>query len=822
MLFFITLLNSFEIWIVLFIGIISANDIDRRIGTITIINTLRKEEENGLFDQRLNSSKDDGEQSYDGMSDAERFRLLFDISPMGITTVDKKGVITDINKSGAELIGYDPDEIIGKHFTKLPIFSKNTIPRLLKLIPRLIQGKSIDPFEVNVVGKDGRNHIVEVNISPLKKEGKYFGIQAVMQNITKRKYAEKALNEQDKELRDFFNNANDLIQSVNRDGSFNFVNKKWKEVLEYSDREIEKIHFTDIIRDDYVSHCENIFHRLSQDESFSNVDVVFQTKSGEDIFVNGNISAKVVDGELVLTHGIFRDMTKQRLDQKALEESEAKLRDSEERLKEAQQIARMGRWDYVHAEDKLMWTDTIFDIFEVGPERFGQTFDDFLSLVHPEDRKLITDAWSKSLKYKEPYTIEHRLLLHDDKIKWVREECKTRFDEQGNPIHSTGIVQDVTDRKRAEAIKEEYQRILSSTLDSVDSLLMVIDKEYRVVLSNWKDHEWVPEEEREKRPYCYKAMKNLDSRCGHCPPSKTFQDGIARRYEDQNPIDGRYKEISVIPIFDEDGLVKYVLENVRDVTDQKKAEEELRELNQNLEKKVEQRTDRIRQLVQRKDDFINQLGHDLKNPLGPFMQLLPVLKNHVCDEKDKQMVEVLERNANYMRNLVRKTIDLAKLNSADTPFTFENIGLFDIIDEVISINNSMFENNDIRVINDVSSDFKVFVDSLHIQEVFTNLFDNAVKYMGGSGKITVDARSVDGGVLVSMSDTGIGISKEQLSCLFDEYYKADSSRHDFESSGLGLSICKRIIERHDGRIWAESDGAGSGSTFYFTLPRSEG
>ena len=93
-----------------------------------------------------------------------------------------------------------------------------------------------------------------------------------------------------------------------------------------------------------------------------------------------------------------------------------------------------------------------------------------------------------------------------------------------------------------------------------------------------------------------------------------------------------------------------------------------------------------------------------------------------------------------------------------------------------------------------------------------------MNYTNGSGTITIDANQNYEAITVSVKDTGIGMTTEQLSMVFNEFYKADSSRHDFESSGLGMPICKRIVERHGGRIWAESLGLGRGSTFYFTLP----
>jgi PAS domain S-box-containing protein len=128
-------------------------------------------------------------------------------------------------------------------------------------------------------------------------------------------------------------------------------------------------------------------------------------------------------------------------------------------------------------------------------------------------------------------------------------------------------------RRKIEKDRNEYQKILRSTLDAADSLFMVIDRQHRVILSNWKDHEWVPEEERDAMPYCYRVLKHYDAPCSYCPPVKTFGDGRSRWYEDRNPIDGSHKEISVAPILNEEGAVQYVLENVKDITERKEREE---------------------------------------------------------------------------------------------------------------------------------------------------------------------------------------------------------------------------------------------------------
>ena len=121
--------------------------------------------------------------------------------------------------------------------------------------------------------------------------------------------------------------------------------------------------------------------------------------------------------------------------------------------------------------------------------------------------------------------------------------------------------------------------------------------------------------------------------------------------------------------------------------------------------------------------------------------------------------------------------------------------------------------------NKIDEKVIVSADSLRIKEVFSNLLINANKFMPEGGKIILDTeKSKDKDfVTIIMKDTGIGMTLEQLTNVFDEFYKADQSRHDLDSSGLGLTICKRIVEKHGGKIWVESLGKNKGTTFYFTL-----
>jgi signal transduction histidine kinase len=250
-------------------------------------------------------------------------------------------------------------------------------------------------------------------------------------------------------------------------------------------------------------------------------------------------------------------------------------------------------------------------------------------------------------------------------------------------------------------------------------------------------------------------------------------------------------------------------------------QKELAELNINLERKVEERTKEIKDILHQKDEFIGQLGHDLKNPLGPLINLIPILLAKTENEDDREILSILMKNVTYMKNLVVKTLDLARLNSPNTKFDFEQISMKDEINEAVQNNQFMFDENNIKVDTDLDVDYFVNADKLRLNEVFNNLLNNAVKYSNEKGFIKINVEENENEIIVSIKDNGIGMDNDQLNHVFDEFYKADSSRHDFDSSGLGMPICKRIIEKHGGSIWVESKGIGKGSTFYFTLPKDK-
>jgi len=245
--------------------------------------------------------------------------------------------------------------------------------------------------------------------------------------------------------------------------------------------------------------------------------------------------------------------------------------------------------------------------------------------------------------------------------------------------------------------------------------------------------------------------------------------------------------------------------------DLKKSKAEIEKYNKLLER-----------LLDQKDEFIGQLGHDLKNPLTPLVGLLPLIAEKEKDPKIKEHLKIMNQNVEYMRDLILKTLQLARLRSDKTKFDFENLDLYEELERVTAAQKLFLDQHKIKLVNNVKKGTFVWADKLRLTELLNNLITNGVKYTPeGGGTITIDSKMNNDFVTVSVKDTGIGMNKEELSQIFDEFYKADQSRHELDSSGLGLTICKRIVEKHGGEIWVDSKGKGKGSTFYFTLKKGE-
>ena len=400
------------------------------------------------------------------------------------------------------------------------------------------------------------------------------------------------------------------------------------------------------------------------------------------------------------------------------------------------------------------------------------------------------------------------------------------------------MISDITDIKKAEEEINKLSQFHENIIDNANVWLSVIDPQSKIIIWNKaaenitgfsrdevighnKIWDWLQPADNLVN---IKRNSKMNLESGGNILTENFEKTIVRK-------DGEKRTISWNSRMLYDNM-NNPIGNIalgQDITERKKYEdkinkqnEELTEINSNLEEKVKDRTKQIQHLLRQKDEFINQLSHDLKTPLTPMMVLLPLLKEKIKNKKDTESFDVVLRNVYFMKDLVNKTIDLAKLNSGIIQLEFQTINLNEELEFIIGNNQVLFDRNDIKIINRIKDQIFVFADKIRLDEVFNNLITNAIKYSPDKGgKIYIDAKEDKERFTISIKDTGLGMDSEQIELVFDEFYKVDDSRHELDSSGLGLTITKKIIEKHGGKIWVESEGTGKGSTFYFTLKKSK-
>lgn len=246
----------------------------------------------------------------------------------------------------------------------------------------------------------------------------------------------------------------------------------------------------------------------------------------------------------------------------------------------------------------------------------------------------------------------------------------------------------------------------------------------------------------------------------------------------------------------------------RHLDDLKKKKKELGRTNAELEI-----------LLKQNNQFILRLGHDLKTPITPLVTLLPLIREQEKDEKLRMLLDALIVNVSALKELVIKSLKLARVKSS-RDIQLEEIGLKKEVNLYIEKRAPMLKKHGYEVEIEIDDNLTVMADKLDLEELFNNLISNAVKYSNSSSPIRIKADESKQYVTISVIDKGIGLSGEQAEQIFEEFYKADESRHELDSSGLGLSICKHIIRCHGGSIHAVSEGIGKGTEVIFTLPNN--
>lgn len=268
---------------------------------------------------------------------------------------------------------------------------------------------------------------------------------------------------------------------------------------------------------------------------------------------------------------------------------------------------------------------------------------------------------------------------------------------------------------------------------------------------------------------------------------------------------------------DENIRIKHLEEKLK-ITENK-----LNELKSNIEQRVIERTIEINKLLKDKSRFIDNLSHDLATPITPLLSLLPMLRDELTKSESKELMDTCIRNVEYLKRVINNARELSDISSSDLVLKREN--LLEIINVLIKKYEVVFKSYNIKVNTNIAEEVFIKTKKNRLIQLLDHITSNAIYSMPNGGNLTFESKPVkkenESYFQIAVIDTGVGLTREQIDRLFDEFYKTDNSRHKLDSTGLGLSICKKIIEKHGGKIWADSHGQGKGTTIYFTIPSKD-
>ena len=306
------------------------------------------------------------------------------------------------------------------------------------------------------------------------------------------------------------------------------------------------------------------------------------------------------------------------------------------------------------------------------------------------------------------------------------------------------------------------------------------------------------------------------------------------------------------------GEVVGVISILRDITAQKKAEEELRRAHDELEMRVYRRTEELKKANEEletanraKSDFLANMSHELRTPLNHIMGFTELVADKRCGDLNEVQEEYLKdvlQSSGHLLSLINDILDLSKVEAGKFEVNVAEIHLHPILKSGMGMVREKAIKHGIRFLTNIDDSLEtVQADERKLKQIIYNLLSNAVKFTPDGGVVTISARyltprngqwfTMEGLpvalpmdrddpllkreqlIAISIADTGIGIIDEDLKRIFNPFEQAESSlSRRYDGTGLGLSLTRQLVELHGGQIWAESEGKGRGSKFIFVLP----
>lgn len=745
---------------------------------------------------------------------------ILNSTEFSVIATDLDGTIKEFNKGAETMLGYIAADVVGKTSPAIFHVLDEVVKRAEELTVEL-EEKVVPGFEVFVikarrlgkadshqwtyVRKDGSTFTIQLSVTPIKNSfNEITGYLGVAKDITKEKEAELNLINSNKLL--------DESQSIAKTGS-------WKFDLITNDLIWSKGNYKIFEIDELpANQLYDAYRKLLRPEILVSLDIAIEKSvtTGEDFeflniidFSDNRVKyvltlGKIVKnefGEAIGAQGSTQDITEKTL-------VEQSLINSNKLLDESQSIAKIGSWKFDLATNDLVWSKAHYSIFELEELSSDKLFAAYRERIFPEDLEILDNLNIDKLNIDENFKISYRIVLPDNSIKHILEIGKPFKNEKGEMIGLQGSIMDVTEKTLAEQKIAEKAKEINDIRSALDESSIVSISDKNGVFSFVNDNFCTISK------YAKEELLGKDQRIisGNLSPDftstiyKTITNGNIWKGEIRNLAkDGSYywEKTTIVPFLDEKGKPYQYIAISADITDQKSAEKSLKVALLNLGKTNKEL-----------DQFAYVISHDLKAPLRAINNLSEWIVEDMPD-----MPKEVSANFDLLRGRV-----LRMENLINGVLEYSRIGRVEIEKETIDLKVMLSQIVDSIV---PMEGFEVTIDDnlpvieselIPLQQVFSNLISNAVKYNDKPlGKIGCHYKSISGFHQFSVKDNGLGIAEEYHKKVF-KVFQTIEARDVKESTGIGLSIVKKIIEEIGGTIYIESE-QNKGCSFIFTVPK---
>ncbi|MBI2392553.1 MAG: response regulator [Deltaproteobacteria bacterium] len=470
--------------------------------------------------------------------------------------------------------------------------------------------------------------------------------------------------------------------------------------------------------------------------------------------------------------------------------------------------ADLGAWDFDIAENRVTWSDRVYELFRVAS--FGHTVEAFIALVHPDDRELMTRTLTRAIEVgPDDWAIEHRLANAPD----VHLACRGRVfrDGAGVPVRLAGVVQDVSGRRRAERERRDQDALMRAALESNLFAVVVVEPPGRIIYCNQLAADLLGMSREDLTTHTYDApkWKHTDVDGSPLPGDQLPFGRVMRTGEPVRDVihsleraDGRrlIVRVNAAPVKDDQGRTSLVVFSFEDITERRAIEDALRQ---------SQKIEAIGRLA-------GGVAHDFNNLLTAILSFTSLARRHV--HSPNLVLQDLDEIGMASERAAALTRQLLAFGRRDVsrPTVFDARAL--VAESVRMLGRVVGEH--------VSIDLKtspapcwVRMDEAQLQQVLVNLAVNARDAMvdGGRLSLDVDVYPEEGVVRIRVSDTGIGMDEATLRKAFEPFF---TTKPIHEGTGLGLSTCHGIVTNAGGRLTMDSE-LGCGTRVFVQLPLSD-